>query len=301
MTLLNRTSDGLLSVFLVLRRALLAYGPLAREDLLDLCGPAGAIERGGPISSTLLWMTLRRWEQLGAFAETSGKLRVSGGLEAVAMDDVEGIRDRLLDLILRPENSGPISADQNDTDATRAADLTRALAWALAQDPYQLISLAGGGDLVSFARDQAVQPDIFANETRWPAFQEWAHFLGLAIPGLGKALIIIAPTRAIRSRLRKASTAPVPIMDFLRELAERLPIFDGGSYRLALEGQVGRPWRSTAPNEISPTLSLALLQLRHEGALRMVNLADASIRMTLLGRGGRALESVTHVVIEGTR
>jgi hypothetical protein len=301
MTLLNRASDGLLSVSLVLRRALLAYGPLTRQDLLDLCGPAGAIDRDGPVSSTLLWMTLRRWEQLGAFTEISGKLRVSGGLEAVPMDDIEGVRDCVLDLVLRPENSAARGADQDDTDATRASDLTRALAWALSQDPYHLTSLAGGGELISFAREQAIEPDIFANETRWPAFAEWAHFLGLAVPGLGNALIIVTPARAIRSRLTKTSTAPVRIKDFIGQLAERLPILDGGSYRVALDGQVGRPWRSIAANEISPALSLALLQLRHEGSLRLVNLADAPMRMDLLGRGGRVLESVTHVAIERTK
>ena len=64
MSILNRPSDGLLSVLLALRRAVLAYGPRPDSELIELVAPSSVVTEGKP---DLARKTLNRWKQLGFF------------------------------------------------------------------------------------------------------------------------------------------------------------------------------------------------------------------------------------------
>jgi hypothetical protein len=245
-----------------------------------------------------VWKTLHRWLQLGVFEQEGETVHLTPKFERIELDDVEAMRTAVLELVLRPENNRGIDQAQGDDEAERsgASDFTRAAAWALAQDPF---ALTAESDVVLFARKQQVTPDLFANDTRWFGFKDWAHFLGIALP-LGGKDFVVNPARAVRAVLDTlwSHEGQLPIGEFLTRLSAVLPVLDGGTYRATVGRQVRRPWRSLDAFAISPCLSLALLQLRHEGLIRLEDLADPRNRMTLLGRSGRSLESVTHVAKE---
>ena len=82
MSILNRASDGLLSVVLALRRAILAYGPLLEQDLLEIVAPRTVTPDG---KSEMARMTLRRWKQLGFFAEHDGRISLESTVEEATL------------------------------------------------------------------------------------------------------------------------------------------------------------------------------------------------------------------------
>jgi hypothetical protein len=90
-------------------------------------------------------------------------------------------------------------------------------------------------------------------------------------------------------------TREMPQADFFARLADVLPVIDGGRYRVSVESQTVRRWRESVATEVSPTLSAALLMLEANGDLRIELRSDAAQRM-LLGRAGRELRPITHVV-----
>ena len=65
MSILNRPSDGLLSVLLALHRGVLAYGPQSEAALLDLVAPSTVVPDGKP---DMARKSLTRWTQLGFFS-----------------------------------------------------------------------------------------------------------------------------------------------------------------------------------------------------------------------------------------
>lgn len=296
MSVLNRPSDGLLSVLLALRRALVAYGPQTEERLVALCAPPSIAPDGKP---DMARKTLTRWKQLGMFREVDGKIDVGAGVASVGVDDVDGFRRVLLSLVLDPL-SNPAFADErgvaasDDQERTLASDFTRAAAWVLAQDPYSFVPV--WSDVQGLQRDQAIEPHPFVNDTRWQGFVEWAAFLGLGWTA-SRVRLVLDPTFAVRSKLDGVFTGSDELdqATFLSRLADMVPVVDGGRYRLAVESEVRKPWRTLRPDEISPCLSAVLLHLEAAGELRLEARADAPHR-TLLGRGGRELRRVSHFV-----
>lgn len=294
MSILNRASDGLLSVLLALRRTLLAYGPLSDTDLLDLAAPSSVVPDGKP---ELAKNTLRRWKQLRFFTEIGGIVHLSPTIAPIACDDSVGLRAAVLRLILLPENNPEFMVDhEEDYEKSMAADCTRAVAWTLAQDPYIFPARWKGGGVESLQDTQGARPKPFANDTRWAGFAEWAPFLGIGWPST-KTSFVPDPAFAVRAMLKEifGEATEMPQAEFFAQLAEALPVIDGGHYRLSVESQITRRWREQLASEISPSLSVALLTLEANGDLRIEARSDAPQRM-LLGRVGRELRPVSHLV-----
>src|SRR5882672_4140 len=297
MSILNRASDGLLSVFLALRRAVLAYGPLSDSDLLELAAPSSVVPDGKP---DLARKTLSRWKQLGFFADIDGVVSLNPGVANIARDDLMGLRTAILRLILAPENNPAFLESDEDYDASKASDCTRAIAWTLAQDPYAFPAKYKGG-VESLQDAQGVNPRPFVNDTRWAGFAEWATFLCIGWSST-RSSFVPDPAVALRSTLHDvfAELTEMPQADFFGGLADALPVVDGGRYRVAVESQIARQWRDSRATEISPSLSAALLRLEASGELRIEARSDAPQRM-LLGRGGSPLRAVSHVMRTGTQ
>lgn len=298
MSILNRPSDGLLSVLLALRRALLAYGPLSDSDLLDLAAPSSVVPEGKP---DLAKKTLSRWKQLGFFREIDGIVQLSQPVADVACDDLDGLRKAILRLVLAPENNPAfVMDDEEDYEASKASDCTRAIAWTLAQDPYVFPAKYKGG-VESLQDAQGVKPRPFANDTRWAGFAEWATFLGIGWSST-RTSFVPDPAFAVRSALQDVfgDSNEISQADFLARLADLLPVIDGGRYRVAVESQIARQWRDPLTTEISPSLSAALLRLEASGELRIEARSDAPQR-TLRGRLGRELRPVSHLVRVGVQ
>src|SRR5689334_22410978 len=104
MSILNRPSDGLVSVLLVLRRAVHAYGPMPRGRLIELCAPEGAVRQDSPASQMMVWKTLHRWLQLGLFRQDGEVIHLAPEFKGLGLDDVESMRTAVLRLLLLPEN-----------------------------------------------------------------------------------------------------------------------------------------------------------------------------------------------------
>jgi len=201
----------------------------------------------------------------------------------------------LLDLVLAEELNGDLWASQEG-----ARDLSRALAWWLAQDPRDPPAAWGRPDGVDVAQDrQFINSDrLFSNGTRWGSFVRWARFLGLA-EELSTGLIP-DPTRAIRAVLNDVledlrSGGLLPVADFLGRLGRRLPILDGGPYRKAVEERMRA---NTVPTglALSPALSHALLRLRDERRVRLESLADAPNRF-FLATGFSPVRVISHIAL----
>src|SRR5262245_18593488 len=222
MSILNRPSDGLLSALLALWRAVHAYGPQSESDLLRLVAPATVVPDGKP-RPDLARKTLTRWKQLGFFGERGGQIHLSPEIAGVAIDDLGALRPTILRLVLSPMNNPQFDADADvDVESTKASDCTRAIAWALAQDPYSFPTKYKGG-AETLQDEQGVKPRPFANDTRWSGFTEWATFLGVGCSSTRVGFVPV-PWTAVKAVLphvfgdaREASQG-----DFFTRLAETL-------------------------------------------------------------------------------
>ena len=292
MSILNRPSDGLLSVLLALHRGVLAYGPQSEAALLDLVAPSTVVPDGKP---DMARKSLTRWTQLGFFSSDDGIVTVSPAIATVAPNDADRLRAVVLRLVLAPENNPAFSlAGDDDQEGSKASDATRALAWVLAQDPYTFPS--GHKNVEQLQSSQGVEPTPFVNDTRWFGFSEWATFLGAAFTS-GKFGLVPNPSFAVRTALDEVfgTVDELAQAEFFTRLADALPVIDGGRYRAVVEAQTARPWRTHRSNEVSPSLSAALLTLEASRVLRLEMRSDATTRV-LLGRAGRELRSISHVV-----
>jgi hypothetical protein len=296
MSILNRASDGLLSVLLALRNALLECGPLDETTLLNTAAPPSLVDK-----PEMARKTLTRWKQLGFFVETADNaVGLAPQIASIRIDEEVPLRAAVLRLVLSPNNNTSLDGGESDNDdGSRASDCSRAMAWFLAQDPYSApIRYKNGAETLQ--DQQGVSPRLFVNETRWVGFVEWAPFLGAATLG-DKRGLVPNPSFALRASLDGVFVGKdeVPQSEFFARLAAALPVVDGGTYRIAVEAQTERPSFARLPTQVSPGLSLALLTLEASGALRLEARSDAPMRM-LTGRNGRELNRrVSHVVRTG--
>lgn len=297
MSILNRPSDGLFNMVVVLHKTLLYEGPMNRDKLLALVAPASVSEDRKMASNSL-----NRWTDLGLFEESDGNVRISSTLPAPREKaKVEAaLPSTMRRLVLAQENN----ANFWDAEGSASADFTRAVAWMLAQDVYRC-AFVGEKDTAAMEKDQIIMSDrtLFQNDTRWPGFKAWAPFLGFGIISLypRRGSFQIDPTVAIRESLDAVlnSTKQMSVSEFMEGLAEALPVIDGGLYRREVELQLNpRHWEPVKEQEISTSLSRALIRLREAGVLRLENRADSPTRMELLLQGKRKL-AVTHVIREG--
>lgn len=294
MSILNRPSDGLLTVLLALRRALKACGPQPEDRLLELCAPIAVVPDGKP---DMARKTITRWKQLGFFQEADGVLKLSPDVARLDVDDLDGLRSAILRIVLAPENNPLLSSDpEADLENSRASDCTRALAWALSQDPFAFQAIVAHRAAEELENQQGITVRCFQNNTRWNGFKEWSVFLGIAFRS--SKGIVLDPTFAVRAVLDEvfAGSADLSQDVFLTRLADILPIIDGGRYQLSVQQDITKPWRIHQNNHVSPCLTLALLTLEAQEDIRIdLPRSDAPLRL-LLGRGGKELRPFSHIV-----
>jgi len=321
MGLLNRPSDGQLSVLLAFRRALLHRGPIPRQELLDLCAPKTLWSLAQPLSDDKkdasnkkeqqqARITLIRWLEIGFFSqaeEPDETISLAPAVKELGLDlkDPAPLRTAIRRLVLSPQNNSNILSEERDSEITgQCADLTRAACWVLAQDSYDF---PGGvwAEVDALAKSQvSTQPMPIQNDTRWTAYRDdYAPFLGLGwlspLSG-GSVRVISDPAEAVLDELPSTfeGDRELPIGRFLERLAMRLPVVDGGTYRQQMEEHLRKRdvWKPRAPHEVSTSLSRALIRLEETGVLQLPARADAPEVKTLLGRGSTILQRVSHVV-----
>ncbi|MFT5468119.1 MAG: hypothetical protein ACI8UO_003227 [Verrucomicrobiales bacterium] len=293
MSLLNLTNDGTRGTLTAIYRLLLSEGSTDRDRLLGLCAPEETCDPKHARD------TLRTWVELGLFEQSSkNKISISGHLPK---------KERGEDLLpmwacrraLAEENNERLWESEN----SRCADFTRAIAWLLAQDVYE--AEYGSWDVVQpIIKTQTPGNDsIFGqNDTRWTGLRAWVPYLGFGYMGNKKgAPLIVDPTEALRHALpamfgRKTT---LDADEFVAAAAKSVPVLDHGVYRLAveeklLENQSPDAWHPLPPEQLSTSVSRALLRLTSDGTLHGEKRADASARAHLTGRGRAVFRDFSH-------
>ncbi len=300
MSILNEAHDGTLSVLIALRDTLRAYGPITKERLLGLCAPS-TVTDGKKANDTL-----RRWTQLGFFEEVDGAIRLSDKVATEICDDLMGLRAVVTRIVLLEKNTlgidGPDSPDEADEKSgaapSLATDFATAASWCLLQDPFT--SCSTWETVERLLREQ--KSAAIRNSVRWNGFVRWSSFLGFSVTLPGSS-----PRHAPRVLINPAGAAWDVIDDVLpkggqhelgqvlEDLAEKLPVLPGGKLSNRIASSTERPWRTFAPYEVPPSVTLALLQWRATGKIQLTRPSDAGHR-SLLGRLG--VEVAVYSMIE---
>ena len=281
MSLLNLPSDGLPNVLVVLYSTVaLSRAPLTPDEVLDRVAPTGVIT-----DPRMARVTLNRWIELGLFQMEDADQRVvlARAPETDMKSDVDIVRAARIaarQCALSEVNNPSLWA----RESARAADLTRSLAWLLAQDVYRLRF----NDAQTLELQQVANDDLrlMQNDTRKNGLQFWGHFLGFVRqPGGGD----VDPTLAVRETLPACIAAgeEMPASEFIERLAQRLPVLDGGVYRVAVEAQLERdalPFLQEG--QLSTSLSRALFSLMFDLTLQFENKADVGRSVVFTGRDG---------------
>jgi hypothetical protein len=184
-------------------------------------------------------------------------------------------------------------------DSTEGArDLTRALAWFLAQNtlrPPGPWNEASGVDVVQEHQFSAGER-VFSNDTRWGAFDRWATFLGFGrhLPRDGKDVLVPDPTAVLREAAPAVlTTQRQEIGVVVEELGRRIPVLDGGVYRREVEARMRPETVQSSGDLLSPSLAHALFRLSDERVILLEDLADAPMKVRLPDHFGPE-RTITH-------
>jgi hypothetical protein len=291
MTVLNTPNDGSFNVLLVLFRALKKLGPIEDEQLRAYCG-AGLAEQ-----PERLRHTLNRWNTLGLFQIKDGKVHLGEDLafrgdEEAPPSELAGL---VRQLVFREANNEAFW----DSEKSKCADLTRGLAWLMAQDIYKarLGDTAATQSLESEQLADAMHR-IIQNNVRLEALRVW----GLALGFLWNAdAPVIDPSVAVGDELDRifGGSREVTAAQLQIRIAAVFPVMDGGRYRQEMEKALDpATWAAPASPEIlSTSLSRALWRLNEDGRLALEHRADAGDVRILQGANGRQWMTFSHARI----
>lgn len=278
---------------------------MARDDLAKLLAPTSLTKGDGTgvgPGSKALDDTLNACVTIRLLERDADAISLHRGLPDSARDRRrrdEGLRELVRELIFAEDiNAGLWTSTEG------ARDLTRALAWFLAQNPLNAPGPWNEPDGVDTAQDRQLAGDekVFSNDTRWGAFVRWATFLGFGwqMPRENKDVLIPDPTAAMRSVV--AQVVPKErqeIGSVLEALASVMPVIDGGKFRREVEGRM-KPGSYQADDQLSPSLAHALLRLRDLQILVLENLPDAPVKVRV-PEGFGPEPTVTHIHLAETR
>lgn len=298
MSLLNRPSDGIYSVLIVIYKLLLEEGAMPKERIVGLCTPPP------PNDGTMVAVTLNTWLDFGLFDELPGG-NISLSKTIPRADHTLANLPRLARRLVLLEENNP---DLWGSEKAKAADFTRALCWLLAQDVYkvELLGWQPAQDLLMKQVPASLRPGIdrglIQNDTRWNGLKAWGVWLGFGWLGKHpKGVFIIDPTSAVQEALPRIFGRKHSMLasEVVAGLAEDLPVLDEGSYRKKVEAKLVEhtgpdAWQSQPDGQISTSLSRALLRLMKAGVLKDELKSDSKDRISLTGREQRTVQQVSH-------
>ena len=290
MSLLNRPSDGMHSVLVVIHNLIIQEGSLPFQQIVELCSPEGC---GDPAQ---VRQTLNTWIEFGLFTKSEDQ-KVSFSKSLSKSDKTrENLRKVARKILFATDNNPNLWA----AEGTGSADFTRSVAWLLAQDVYQA-ELSNWSDAQSLLQKQTNKSiNVIQNDTRWSGLKAWSQFLGFAVSGkFPSGVLIIDPTDAVRDSLPEVfhKRTKMAADDFIAELATIVPVLDSGNFRKDVESKLLEHggWTPLDENNLSTSLSRAVLRLIHEGVIAGENLSDAGSRLHLMGRANKVIETFSHL------
>lgn len=294
MSLLNIASDGLPNLLVLLHTTVIrAAKPVPEAELLESVAPSAVVDDNGDKAR----QTLNRWCELGFFVRDGELISVPDKpplRRATTLEILPLTRRIACRLVMAEENNPDLWVSQGG----RAADLTRSLAWILAQDVYRIRF----SDLEMAESAQLTDPrkQFMENSTRRSGLENyWAPFLGFSRSSFGE----IDPTVAIRDALPDVLGPGdgLPAPTFVERLSTVLPVLDGGRWQeevLQFVDKSKLPRRE--PGQLSTALSRALLNLWTAGDLMLRQRADLGASILLTGSNG-ARGDMTYQWIERPR
>ena len=291
MTVLNTPSDGSFNVLVVLFRALIDLGPTEQNELLAFCSA------GLPEQPQRLKDTLNRWSELGLFKDTEGRISLAEEFKIPKSRDcaVHELPSFIRRLVFQRDNNERFW----DSEGSKSADLTRGMAWLLAQDIYTT-RVGDTAAIQELESRQLADPTrrLVRNSTRLEALRVWGLALGF-LWNAGDPMV--DPTTAIGEDLPLifGSSAELNAADLHTRIAAVLPVLDGGTYRMQVEGALdAASWRRpSSPEFLSTALSRALWRLNDQGHLTLEHRSDAGIIRVLQRANGREWMTFSHARI----
>lgn len=180
-------------------------------------------------------------------------------------------------------------------------DLAKALAWYLGQDVY-----AAPSSWADVDRDQKYSVEKKALEmtnSRFGQLVHWSRFLGFAWAhaaaekaGQKPSRLALTPDPYWQLRWRLAElfaerrSAVLPLAAVVADLAAAVPVFEGGTFRDALEGGL-LPTRE--PHQLSSSTAHAWLRLHDDGLAKLAYRSDGTAYVFPLGDGEERFTEVT--------
>jgi len=139
-------------------------------------------------------------------------------------------------------------------------------------------------------------PKFIPNTNEKPVLRAYGRFLGyLEVDAHGE---YVDPTRAVMGVLDELfeSIDEMPIADFLRRLAERLPLMDGGAYREQVEDRMTGPFSAEpSSGKISKSLSIAIERLKFMGTVSYSgNSDDPDVKSLQTSTGNKVISFVRY-------
>ena len=191
MTLLNKASDGLHNILITLIRSLLKSNK-SKEELIASC-KVGGMDIGQ------LESTFNKWIKLGLFKKNeTGFIELN--VDPKKLRSKAKLSDSIIPVIVREV----VFRESNNTnfwinENSGASDLTRALAWLLAQDIYS--TELSSDELAALSRKQfsGTNFDTLTNTRDQPTLREYARFLGFTN---NLKTQMIDPTMALKQDLQ---------------------------------------------------------------------------------------------------
>ncbi|NBE85421.1 hypothetical protein [Micromonospora rubida] len=281
MTLLNDPASVPAPMWAVTRALLFLGKPVQIQDAkalmspVSLFGDATAAEK----DTTFEW-AYKTLANYGTLTVIDNTLTLAPAAQALRVEDYSLFVDFLRGAILTDERNSGL-ADNPDLRGPR--DLTRALAWFLARDPFgPALNWDEASDEQSL-RPFPAQPNVkpFSSSFRWDRFVYWSIGLGFAEPSVlgndGRASRIIPDcTAAVGRTIRQLWPAKSRILGHEAEAAllRALPVLPGGAY----SRELGIPGHDT----LSPALSFALLSAAGRGWVDLRQHDDAPRDIVLI-------------------
>jgi hypothetical protein len=154
----------------------------------------------------------------------------------------------------------------------KGGDLARALVWFVAQDAwdppraFERVERSGEQRL---HRQFGVGSDL-VNSTKWLPLCRWAVFLGLGVTdAIQTSQVIPDVTGAVRSEVSNSDVELWTAREFTEFVGARCKALDGGELRESVMEHLAPTELAWEHDEaiLSPSLTMALLRLEHEGEL----------------------------------
>lgn len=264
---------------------------IGRQELISMLSPR-ALQRGDAEGGTTIAQgVLDEAVRLGLVSLEDGKYRLQS--KDIPIDG-EGLRSWLHDTLTFPGKA----------EAAGQADVGRALAWFMMQDPARPLA-AMGRDVADRPRSRITEdfgPEVGSFEltidARVQNFGYWARYLGYAwfLELEGKTAYVPDPTRAISRAIavNRGNGKPLTIHEFLALIASRCPVLEGGAIRTEVEGLMTAEHRPALDRDgLSRATSLALHELEDDGVVELRHLADSRAVLLNSIAGARPVSHVS--------